>query len=384
APNQDELDMWRGKSEGGSAFHKYLGYYLSHAKYSDSERKGQPRCINLQPQEKTLVLIEAGGKKDTLSEIMTEIMGPDFHIEVSGGAITQLALDDKSLSFKDLKPHYQLTDSGESFINRIVETYGDYDRICLATDDDNVGECIAWHIYHQVLMRLPDNEAKETFCKRVERVKLRAISKDKVEEAFKSASKKEPYDKARVASEILREITDNIMARKLGELLNDPQISLESKNQSLMQSLLGANVIKENGSNTSFQGLGRVKLGILALLVENAQHKLNSQMIFGKPQQIIPKVTMPDGQLIPLTFMDNNQDKDKDNQKYKSTTQAIFENMKDNRVPGTLSKWEPVLIEPAAHNQISTLDVLAKAAQECGMRPSVVMNALQRLYEGKV
>lgn len=393
--SEKTLSEWRDYEGGTARFHRYLGHYLRHADIPDPasiDGKTKKRCKNLSKQEKVLLVIEAGGKKKGLQDCLKPLKDKEFKILVTGGSITTLDLTDNSLSFDNLVPKYKLTDNGITLISQLKTMHNEYTKIILATDDDNVGETIAWHTYHQLLRVCDDNVERAAIKAKTERVKLRAITEEEIQKQFSQPTSNPPYDKGRVSAEIIREITDNLMARKLMKII-DHGAPLEMSDEQQLEDFGSYELVVNSPVKNFTLGIGRVKIGILEYLVEQVADQL-------RDKQTIFRATSLNDIALKGVLSDRNGKKHYldlvDNTDQKSVLKGILLNYKEGETcfKGCIDSWISGSIK-AKHidyenkkdlellTQLSTLDVLIAMANIYNIRPSTTMATLQRLYEGR-
>jgi hypothetical protein len=317
----------------------YLGYYLG--KYGD----------RLFP--KNLVVVEAGGKLKSIQQFL----GSHFEVVATGGRIHTLGLAESSLQTKTgLRPRYQLTEEGEKVIHLILEKSARVERIFLATDDDFVGEAIAWHLSSQLCKHNPKLKEK------IGRVRLRAITPEALREAF---SRPTSIDLNRVAAEVTREICDILIARKLystiqkkrgSEPVSQAQVALALENKLIFKS-------KEDGPKK--MGMGRVKSGVLHLLLCALESELERM-------QTRPRIA--------ATLSVNGKN-------FKGTLVDVSGKIKlSSAKPIDKQHWtfqleaETQFCVPAPTG--STIDVLVEAWKKHRLKPTEVMQAMQGLYAG--
>ena len=305
----------------------YLGWYMANF------------GVRLLPNY--LFIVEAPGKLKTLRTILKS----DYIVHATSGAVTETTLGNASQenATRQLRQLPQLAANGERTIEVMLSEGRRVKKIYLATDDDNVGEAIAWHLLQVVEQRAPE------LVEKIERVALRAITPDAVAEALEQAR---PIDKAKVSAQLVQELMDRWLA------------------QSMMQ-LLASQQSADYPQNT---GMGRVKAVILDLI---ARHEAGIKQQQQNTLQV--KLTVNGREIngkinrVPQRYMD----------RVKNTIEA-----KGTPIIGDGKKYtfigmrsSELTAEPFNR---STLDVISLAWQRHKILPDATMRILQRLYEGDV
>jgi DNA topoisomerase IA len=233
---------------------KYLGYYM--------DKVGATRLF-----PRKLVIIEADGKKKALSEAL----GSNYKVVATSGSFLSSPL---GAIRKDnmYRPAYEwrgddadeqrLTkEKIESILDEITDPA--FDDIFLATDDDFMGETIAWH-----LSKLYDKKHAD---KPVEfkRVRLRSLDKATVDEAFGAPV---TLDKNRVHSEVAREVADNVGSNLMTQAMM-AQVPLSESD--FIRDGLRRNFISPIEDNRKVK-FGRVKRASIELLYSYTQHQIQT------------------------------------------------------------------------------------------------------------
>lgn len=305
----------------------YLGWYM--ANYG----------VRLFPNY--LFIVEAPGKLKSLKKILKN----DYIVYATGGAITNMDLEDASFETarQQLRPQYQLTAKGEKTLEKILTEGPRVKTIYLATDDDNVGETIAWHLRHHTNQRGPD------LIKKIKRVALRSITEDGVKEAI---SNSRVISKPQVSAEIARQIIDRWLAQYMKQLLSEKL---------------------PNGHDRTI-GMGRVKAVILDII---AKHEESVKRHMSSTLKV--KLTVNGRQV--TGYVKNVP------QEY---LQKVSNHIKDEKQPiqAKSEKYKLVDVQTedvtyAPFNR-STLDVMSLAWQRYGIKPAKTMCILQDLYEGNI
>jgi hypothetical protein len=363
---------------------KYLGYYLGAATYPN----GQRRCVRLFP--KRLVIIEAPGKKNSISEYL----GPEYEVICTHGSITEANYE--NLTFDNLiklgfKLKYLLKSNGRQLIDAIYAKAVNFNEIILATDDDYVGETIAWHIWMQ-FRNAPEIQRKMT------RVRLRAINALEIQSAFgvhatqqydsevRALSAKDAVeytrayfelrgkiDKQLVKAELFRELIDAIVRIQCRtELHHTPIIENEKRE---LSSLLKIDHAQEK---KQVVGLGRVRLGILHILI----HELEMRARQKKSTAIEPRVIVCNREIVgALSSAEpiHKNDMVRVMRSYLSKNDTGF-------LAGNTEKWrftykkDSVSDIPAPTG--ATIEVIKYAYNSLNFLPEKTVKILQALYEG--
>lgn len=305
----------------------YLGWYM--ANYG----------VRLLPNY--LFIVEAPGKLKSLQKILKG----DYVLHATSGAITNIDLEDASLETagQQLRPQYKLLPNGEKALNVILEQGPRVKKIYLATDDDNVGEVIAWHLLQAIKRQAPELVYK------TERVALRAITQEGVQHALNNSRSIDQY---RVSAEIARQIIDRWLAQYMMKVLRE----------------------KLPFNHGGKSGMGRVKAVILDLIAKHEavikHHNANNL-----------KVTLTvNGRQINGHISDVPKD----------YLQKVADFINQNRQPIEAKRDNYRLVDVQTEEVVnepfnrSTFDVMSLAWQLHRIKPATTMRLLQRLYEGDI
>ncbi|WP_049237808.1 AAA domain-containing protein [Moraxella canis] len=283
-----------------------------------------------------LFVVEAPGKKKTLENILKE----NYLVIATGGAITELSLEDASVetAIKQLRPNYQLKENGIATLQAIITEGPKVEKIYLATDDDNVGETISWHIYHHIKKLAPE------LIEKIQRVPLRAITEDGVKEAMANSRE---IDNNKVSAEVVRDIVDKWLAQYMYELLK--------------------------GTLPSRTGIGRVIASILDIIDHHGTIVRQRNNTTVDIQLTVNKRT------IKGSISNVSEDKIlKIREKLENDGVAFLESKKEYK----LVRPESVEVSIKPPPGRSTFDIMAMAWKIYQIKPEVTMRLLQRLYEG--
>jgi hypothetical protein len=331
---------------------KFLGAYL--------HQKGE----RLYP--KNIVLIEAGGKKKALQHLL----GIESVVLPSGGHIVESSYPNtlKKLEQKLFKPKFELTASGQAFIDQVVQLGPTMDYIYLAMDDDIAGETIAWHTYKQIELRAPELLDK---CKRV---RLRAITRKAVKKAFSTTGS---INLNMVKAEISRSVADHIISfiqRKVREkyhyITDDKGKHVLSPNRfdevpAIKDDRLTpiSDLLEDKGS------VGRVTGGMLVLLYKHllTQDKAKESGLFCSADLTIDTVDDTRSLLINSELTDAGVTNDQMHFAFDASQSQLSPMDHIDEAPGS-STIEVIMFSQALHN----------------VSPTRTQKALQRLYEGNL
>jgi hypothetical protein len=184
---------------------------------------------------KHLFIVEAKGKVGALNQLL----GQDYIVYPTNGSVTKSGLEEDNVptAQRQLLPVYDLNKNGEAALKMILAEGSRVKSILLATDNDNVGETIAWHLYQHTKRIAPD------IAKKMKRVPLSAINQSAVDEAKNHPRE---FDDGMVSAEIARDIIDKWVAQRMYSVIQN-HTYLENKQKI---------------------GIGRVKAAVLDLLTK--------------------------------------------------------------------------------------------------------------------
>ncbi|MDA0382956.1 toprim domain-containing protein [Vibrio owensii] len=343
----------------------YLGYYIG--------KRGErlfPRSV---------VIIESDNKIKKLESLL----GKRYIVVSTKGKILSLPFnDEEALAVKGgLHPKYQYNvkknpkkknnDKGNTArkaVSEILQLCGgaDIDEIILATDDDNVGEHIAWHLQELFRQHQPSSLEK------LQRVRLRGLSSEAVEKAF-AVDNRESLNIARASAEMVRESLDLILGKKLSSIAQkctpieqgeDVQLALEKR---LIQKV----------DETEIKGMGRVKAAILSLAYMHLKEQIAS---ITHPTEAPVTVTVNGkklrGRLVQQTPNSGSREVSESIEYIRNN--APFESIG--------SGWTVIESEfeerPVSPPDASTLNVMRQNAIKQQVKPVETYKALTGLYEG--
>lgn len=343
----------------------YLGYYIG--------KRGErlfPRSV---------VIIESDNKIKKLEALL----GKRYIVVSTKGKVLGLPFsDEEALLVKNgLHPKYQYNvkknpkkksnDKGNAArkaVSDILQLCGgaDIDEIILATDDDNVGEHIAWHLQELFRQHQPDS------LKKLQRVRLRGLSPKAVKEAF-DVDNRDSLDIARASAEMVRESLDLILGRKLSAIAQ--KCPLVGQGESVRLAL-EKRLIQEV-DEPQVKGMGRVKAAILSLAYGHLKEQLASiTHPTEAPVTVIVNGKKLRGRLVQQRQKTEGQEVDKSIEYIRN--KAPFES-EGSGWTVIESEFEERTVSPP---DASTLNVMRQNAIEQQVKPVESYKALTGLYEG--
>lgn len=303
---------------------------------------------------KQLVVIEAGGKLQTLSGIL----GKTSKVVCTGGALHNLPIGSGVDVPAGLVPRPQLQLNAQTLLDQSAEALGAVESLVVATDDDRMGEFIAWQVQQALNSRaLPE---------RISRVRLGSINGPAVRAAFSQAT---VLDERKVLAEAAREVVDCLVTSRLLK----GRLRFAEDQAQVISALAhcGACTPVENTS-ARLESVGRVQAAVLRLLLERARECIAEE---GK-SRIRIKVDIG-GRTVTGHVLNLGEER--------ALTNA-------NAVAGIIEKIRGKPLKPVGRPMIvrewveapraGTLSVLGEAWRRFGCAPWDAMEALQRLYDG--
>ena len=104
-----------------------------------------------------LVLVESAGKKNTLQNLL----GPAFRVEASFGFLRDFPKSGPpgvrvpGLNLETFVPSYVVSAKGTEVLARLTALVKEAERVYLATDPDQEGEALAWHLTEALHLKAP-------------------------------------------------------------------------------------------------------------------------------------------------------------------------------------------------------------------------------------
>lgn len=319
----------------------------------------------------TLVIVEAGGKRSTIQELL----GPECRVMATNGAVRSATFPDRALLSRGLRPLWKWDKEGvsESTIAAIADEAKKVREIVLATDADLMGESIAWHIRELLVRQLGD-----AVRPRIRRVRLGAIDQKNLQAAF--ANPDDLNDRAAQAA-LLREQLDIVIAHCLmDELQREPTETEATAEKQYLDELraLGLSVQPHR------VGVGRVRAALLRLLL---LRELAGSAQPEKRWRIVVKLMLSGGTLEGYIVTPDDSLPDVGSIYYAKDEDTARKAL--SRLPTSLDGFEPAalhreLIDFAGPPIPTTALLLARAWRLHKLLPDETMSALQALYEGDI
>lgn len=309
----------------------------------------RPEARLLYPEK--LVLIEAGGKL----KAMQAILGKPCAVVATGGALHKLSLTDGVRIDAGFVPKPSLEAQADAALTKARAILNNVGELVFATDDDRMGEYIAW----QAQRLLGDALAGKT----LRRVRLGAITPAAVTHAFTQTN---TLDENLILAEAVREVVDCLIAQRFARL-SKTQVAGDA-NTIVALAQCGACTEPRIGSVKS---MGRVQGAVLRMLLMQAKHTLDNTDQF----RIRASVVQDGLQFIGHVF--NIQD-----QRAITTQKAALAFCQRPPKPLMASAPPGILQETITAPLAGTIDVLIAAWEKATMLPWDTMAALQSLYDG--
>ncbi len=301
---------------------------------------------------KKLVLIEAGGKLGTMSAIL----GKASAITATGGALWNLPLENGVDLAAGLVPRPAMNERAPAALAQARKILESVDELVIATDDDRMGEYIAW----QALQLLGTDAAG----KLVGRVRLGAITPAEVARAFAAPAF---VDEHKVLAEAVREVVDWLVTRRFARLVDCAPSSSDAERKVLRE--LGVCTDDRRGT---VQMVGRVQGAVLRMLLQRGrqvaaaadQYRINARVEVGGRQYTGQAFILGDGREL--------------------TPKASAERFVSKAVDQPLV----VLNAPTIHTEAcaaplpGTIEILTRAWERFRIRPWDAMALMQALYDG--
>lgn len=289
---------------------------------------------------KHLFIVEAKGKVS----VLTQMLGQEYVVYPTNGAVTKSGLQEDSIETarRQLLPDYGLNNNGTRALDVILTEGPKVKSILLATDNDNVGETIAWHLFQHTKKIAPE------LARKMIRVPLNAITEEHV-----SLAKENPrdFDLQMVSAEISRDIIDKWIAQRMYSVI---QQHAPLKNKKAI-------------------GMGRVKAAVLDLL---SKQKMEAERIRSTSINVTLSVNGRKIQGRLSNMPPNDVIKFKNQLKDKNITSMTSDpdRYSFNRLESKLNSYSPP--------NRSTAGLLRYAYLNYKFPPSLTMALLQRLYIG--
>lgn len=326
---------------------KYLGFYLT--------RIGAKRLF-----PKHLVVIEAAGKQKALAAAL----GPSYEVAVTDGAILKIELGQPKKAGRFVPQYQWQGENDEERANKKFKvtalldkmTDANFESVILATDDDLVGECIAWQLQALLKHRHSAVDIKLT------RVLLRAMDVTSIKNAFKQPTTVNIH---RAKAEIARSIADNVGAFMMTEKIK----SVPDGEQSPLSRLAIEHHLITPCVEKNMPAFGRVKRAVLEILYEHLT-KQATYICSGTHRGVMIQIN---GKTLhgELKRLEGSSCALPPNETLSAQLWQVY----DSRIEERFSKLVP---------ESSTINVLMYAYVEKGLSVKDAYNALKALYEGVI
>lgn len=275
------------------------------------------------------------------------------------GALLKLPLKDGVDIEAGFVPRYELEDKAQQVIDKAADQLTNVNCVVFATDDDRMGELIAWQAKRLLVEHLRD--------KQVQRVRLGAIVKGSVIKALASPS---GLDEAKILAEVVREVVDNIVTVRFRRAAQQPVHETQAHEQELNDLFSIGACTEATAGKPAF--VGRVQGAVLRFLLARAREVAAAQTLAR-----IQAVVTVHGQQFCGTVYRAHDDRE--------TTPLSGAHSVATRLQGcSLQSASPPTVwrEPIAAPAATTASILAAAWGWHKVLPWDAMGSLQALYDG--
>jgi len=312
---------------------------------------GCPQAQALYPKQ--LVLIEAHGKKNTLEQIL----GKQSAVCATAGALFSLPLGSGVDVHAGFVPRPVPQDNAQDFLLAASKALAVVDHVVIATDDDRMGEYIAWQAQRLLAHQLNG--------KTLDRVRLGAVTRQAVLTALSAPVQ---LDESKVLAEAVREVVDCLISERLKLTVGAhlPHIAPDT-----LKPFMDTQACKP-GKIATGAAPGRVQAAILRLMLEEARG-----VIAQKDKKRIWAVFKVGDQAFHARLVDQAEERD--------TTDGHNVEMLLHRLkgqPATLLGNPRKIMERIPVPSADTLSIMVEAWQRYKLAPWDTMQALQALYDG--
>lgn len=302
-----------------------------------------------------LVLIEAGGKVATLSRLL----GKSARVVATSGALLELGLEDGVDIGSGFVPKPRRRTGAEAVLAEVARRVGPVGQVVFATDDDRMGEYIAWQARRILSPVLAG--------KRLDRVRLGSISRTAVIAAFAEPT---AFEEPRILAEAVREVLDCLVSRRLGH----------AARQNLDRFLIAAEVARLTRAGACIEGaageraapVGRVQGAVLRVLLSRAR-----DVAAAEDQRRLRAVVQIGTQVFTGAVYHATESREATDAK---NAQAVARGLTGARL--RLASPPTVLREATRAPSAGTAAVLAATWTEHRILPWDAMASLQALYDG--
>lgn len=320
----------------------FLGAYL----------RKTPQARLLYPRR--LVVIEAGGKQQTLARIL----GKSCAVIATHGALQYLPVRGGVDVAAGLIPIPRNEMGAGAFLGEVSKIIDAVEDVVIATDDDRMGELIAW----QVQRLLKERASGKSLL----RVRLGGINGPAVRAAFNAPGS---IDEGKVAAESVREIVDLLVTQRF---CHDDLRRSDIDMRELSDLVSCGACTSPRDQSSKFKLVGRVQGAILRLILDRARRAVSLQA----HSRIRVKVRVGNEQLSGYLF-------DISEQRDLTRTSQVGQIITKLGSAKLELLSPPEVVREQAHPPVAgTFSILAEAWQRFGHLPWKSMEALQALYDG--
>ncbi|GAB0078839.1 hypothetical protein TOC8171_42430 [Pseudomonas syringae] len=245
-----------------------------------------------------------------------------------------------------------------AFLGEVSKIIDAVEDVVIATDDDRMGELIAWQV--QQLLK------ERTSGKSLLRVRLGGINGPAVRAAFDAPDR---IDERKVVAESVREIVDLLVTRRFCR----DDVRRQDVDMHELSDLVGCGACTPlRGRSTKFKLVGRVQVAILRLILTHARRAVS----LNAHSRVRVKARAGNQQLTGYLF-DISEQRD-----LTRTSQVAQIITRLGAAKLELLSPPEIIREQVQPPVAGTFSLLAEAWQRFGHLPWKSMDALQALYDG--
>lgn len=307
---------------------------------------------------KHLVIIEAPGKVDTIQSMLSCY----YEVDTCKGRTYELAKR-PTLNDVSAKPLYQISDDSHERVLALANKAKTMQTVIIATDNDNAGEFIGWHLAKQLEILNPSLKEK------IRHVRLSKLEPEYITKLIEQFPINQPdlatHDSFTVNAEAARELVDLYIAERFSEIVKNRTSEDDRQIAEWLENGIVAPADERNLKKLE-NSIGRTKAAIMSLLLLKTEQN----------QKQIKARLRVNGKVLDGIVTKGND--------------AIFDYLVNNQLSmqkATPQKWKLNANLETNHQTYegpcaSTINILRLAWEHYKIKPADTMSYLQLLYEG--